>query len=179
VSFDDDSEAGGGFGLGDLLSQVQQMQEMIASAQAEASDQVVTGEAGDGAVKVSVSGGLEFQTVTISQAVVEQGDASLVEDLVLVALRDAMAKVGELNLSAMAHSGLDDLAGIDLGLGGGYGMSGLPGAGEEDDDDEEVEDAGGEPAQIRPIEMGTRASGATEAEQTDSGAKGDSSGPAD
>jgi DNA-binding YbaB/EbfC family protein len=166
--------AGGGFGLGDLLSQVQQMQEMIASAQAEASDQVVVGEAGDGAVKVGVSGGLEFQSVSIDQKMVDQGDATLLEDLVLVALRDAMAKVGELNLSAMAHSGLDDLAGIDLGLGGG--MSGLTGGPGTDDDEDDADD---EPATIRPIEMGTRASGAAPDDQADSGAKDDSAEPAD
>ena len=115
MTFDEDpGEAG--FGLGDLLSQVQQMQEMLASAQAEASEQIVIGEAGDGAVKIGVSGGLEFRSVVIGQAVIDEGDAGLLEDLVLVALHDAMAKVGELNLSAMAHSGLDDLSGFDLGL---------------------------------------------------------------
>lgn len=162
-----------GFGLGDLLSQVQQMQEMIASAQAEASDQVVVGEAGDGAVQVSVTGGLEFQSVKIDQTVVDQGDSDLLEDLVLVALRDAMAKVGELNLSAMAHSGLDDLAGMDLGLGE-FGLHGLAGGA---DDDEEDEDEG-QTATIRPIEMGSSASGGA-AEHTDSGAEGDAAKPAD
>jgi DNA-binding YbaB/EbfC family protein len=144
VRFDEDPGEGAGFGLGDLLSQVQQMQEMLATAQAEASEQIVTGESGDGAVKIGVTGGLEFRSVSIDDKVLEQGDTSLVEDLVLVALHDAMAKVGELNLSAMAHSGLDDLAGFDLGLGdaplAGLAGGGGPAGENDDEDDDEDED---------------------------------------
>jgi hypothetical protein len=105
------------------------MQEMLASAQAEASEKVVVGQAGDGAVQIGVSGGLEFKSVSIDPAVFDQGDASLLEDLVLVALHDAMGKVGELNLSAMAHSGLEDIAALgDLGFGD-IGLTGLAGDG--------------------------------------------------
>lgn len=144
MTFDEEHGDDAGFGLGDLLSQVQQMQEMLATAQAEASDQVVIGQAADGAVKIGVSGGLEFKSVEIDPSVVEQGDATLLEDLVLVALHDAMAKVSELNLSAMAHSGLDDLAGFDMGFGE-IGMPGLGGAvpaGDAEDADDAAHEAG-------------------------------------
>lgn len=112
---DDDGEGMPGFGIGDLLSQVQQMQEMLVSAQAEAADSVVEGQAGDGAVRVEVSGGLEFKSVSIDPQLLVDADASLLEDLVLAALHDAMARVNELNLSAMEHTGLPEIAGFDLG----------------------------------------------------------------
>jgi nucleoid-associated protein EbfC len=126
VSFESEPEEGmgPGFGLGDLLSQVQEMQEKLASAQAEAAERVVQGRAGSGAVVVSVSGGLEFRGVKIDPSLLVDGDVTLVEDLVLAALRDAMERVSELNREAIAHSGLEDLAELDdLGV---PGMGAMP-----------------------------------------------------
>jgi nucleoid-associated protein EbfC len=103
--------------LGGLLEQAGQMQQQLAAAQAEAEDTVVEGSAGGGAVRVSVTGGSEFRSVTIQPGAVDPDDLSLLEDLVLAAVNDAMAQVAELQRSAAASV---DLGGIDLGglLGG-------------------------------------------------------------
>ena len=49
--------------LGSLLQQAQQMQQQLLAAQAEAAHQLHEGTAGGGAVKVTVTGGMEFQSV--------------------------------------------------------------------------------------------------------------------
>src|SRR5689334_6144893 len=85
--------------IGALLEQAQALQEQLIEARESAASQVLTGQAGNGAVAVQVTGGLEFQKVHIDPAVLD--DAEMLEDLVLAALRDAVEKVNELNESAM------------------------------------------------------------------------------
>jgi DNA-binding YbaB/EbfC family protein len=88
---------------------MQQMQQNLLDAQESAASRVVEGRAGGGAVVVTVTGGLEFQDVTIDPDVIDPADVEMLEDLVLAALRDAMAQVNELNRDALGS----------LGLGGG------------------------------------------------------------
>jgi len=67
-------------------------------------------------VRVRVTGGMEFQGVTIDPAAVDPDDVAMLEDLVLAAIRDAVAKAGE--ISKQALGGLD-LGGLGSGLFGG------------------------------------------------------------
>jgi DNA-binding YbaB/EbfC family protein len=63
-------------------------------------------------VKVRVTGGMEFRSVHIDPSVVDPNDVSMLEDLVLAAVRDAVARATELSEKAMGS--------VDLGpLGGG------------------------------------------------------------
>ena len=98
--------------LGKLLAQAQEMMQ----AQAEAAEQVVTGVAGGGVVKIEVTGGGEFRSVTISPEAVDPDDVEMLQDLVLAALHDASAQVAQLQQGA--------LGGMDLG---GLGLDGLLG----------------------------------------------------
>ena len=103
--------------LGALMRQAQAMQEQLVAAQAQAAETEVEGQAGGGVVRVRVTGGMEFRSVTIAPEAVDPDDVDMLQDLVLAALHDAMAKVGELQQGAM---GGVDLGGLDLGglLGG-------------------------------------------------------------
>lgn len=116
-----DATPGGGLpaDLGGLLEQATRMQEQLLAAQAAAAEQEVTGQAGGGVVRVTVSGGGEFRDVAIDPKVVDPTDVEMLQDLVLAALHDAMAKVQELQQSS--------LGGLDLG--GMGGMGGLLGPG--------------------------------------------------
>src|SRR5215207_8065489 len=102
---------GGGMDFGSLLGQAQQMME----ASAQAAEEVVEGVAGGGAVRVTVNGRFEFQSVTIAPDAVDPADVSMLEDLVLAALHDAAAQVSARQQEAMG------------GLGGLGGLSGLLG----------------------------------------------------
>ena len=99
--------------LGDLLSQVQQMQQQMMDAQQAAAAEVLEGSAGGGMVRVRVSGGFDFRDVLIDPSVVDPGDVDMLQDLVLAAIRDGVARANELNQQA-----LGGLGGLLGGLGG-------------------------------------------------------------
>jgi DNA-binding YbaB/EbfC family protein len=115
---DEEAAEGGGFDLGELLKQAQAMQEQVMAAQATAADQIVEGTAGGGMVKVTVTGGMDFRAVHIDPSAVDPADVEMLEDLVLAAIHDAVARANE--ISQQAFGG--------LGLPGLPGMPGLPGA---------------------------------------------------
>lgn len=107
---------GGGFDMGALLQQAQQLQEQLASTQARLAESSVEGSVAGGAVTVTLSGTGDLQEVAIGTGVVDGDDAeSLADlaDLILAAFRDAKAKADDL-----AASSLGPLAGGAGGLGG-------------------------------------------------------------
>jgi DNA-binding YbaB/EbfC family protein len=101
--------SGGMPDLGGLLEQAQQMQQQLMDAQAAIAEQVVEGHAGGGVVKVTVTGGMEFTSVTIDPSAVDPDDVEMLEDLVLAAIHDATAKVQELSRQGMGQLGLGGL----------------------------------------------------------------------
>ncbi len=108
-----------GFQVSDLqglLAQAQQVQEQVLAAQAETAEQVLEGSAGGGVVVVAVTGGMEVRSVRISPEVVDPSDVEMLEDLVLAAVRDAVAQVQDAQQASLGG----------LGLGGG-GLGGLLG----------------------------------------------------
>jgi hypothetical protein len=118
-------DAGGGFDFGALLEQAQQMQQQLLAVQAEAAQHEYEGSSGGGAVHVRVTGGLEFLSVRIRKDAVDPDDVEMLEDLVLAAIHDAVARVNEAQQASLGNL-------IPGGLGGMLGM-GAPA----DDDDEE------------------------------------------
>ena len=79
----------GGFDFGALMEQAGQVQAQLLAAQEQAAATVVEGVAGGGAVRIAVTGGFEFQSVTISPEAVDPDDVEMLQDLILAALRDA------------------------------------------------------------------------------------------
>lgn len=117
---DDDDEDGdgaglGGFDLGGLLAQAQNMQQQLLEAQTRVAAQTVEGQAGGGVVRVTMTGGFEFTSVRIDPSAVDPDDVEMLQDLVLAALHDAMAKVGELRQGLT--SGIGPQGGLDGLLG--------------------------------------------------------------
>lgn len=98
-----------------LLSQLGQVQQNLRQAQEEAATQVVEGSAGGGAVRVKVTGALDFQEVTIDPAVID--DVEMLQDLVLAAVRDAVEKA-----HALASDALGGLGGGSLDIKGMLGL---------------------------------------------------------
>jgi DNA-binding YbaB/EbfC family protein len=140
VTEEQEPQPAAGFGLGDLLSHVQEMQARLTAAQAEAADMMVEGRAGGGAVVVQATGALEFRSVKIDPKVFDDGDVTLLEDMVLAAINGVMEGVAQLNQSAMHQSGLDDLGALG-DLDQMFGMlGGLEMAGDEDEAEEGEED---------------------------------------
>ena len=97
----------GGFDMDALLDQARAMQEQVLAARESAAEQVVEGQAGGGVVKVRVTGGLEFESVSIDPSAVDPADPAMLEDLVLAACNDAVTRARALSERA--------LGGLDLG----------------------------------------------------------------
>ncbi|HET8603521.1 MAG TPA: YbaB/EbfC family nucleoid-associated protein [Marmoricola sp.] len=117
----------GGFDLGAMLEQAQQMQAQLMAAQQELSETRVEGSAGG--VAVSLTGTGELASVTVQPGSFDGNDTdSLADlgDLVVAAYRDGKAKV-----DALASEKLGPLAGGlgDAGPGGTPGQLGFGGPG--------------------------------------------------
>ena len=91
-------------GMPDLGSLLEQAQNLMA-ARAEAAEQLVEGHAGGGVVKVECTAGGDFRRVTIDPKVVDPNDVDMLQDLVLAAIRDAVARAEEVNSSALGDLG--------------------------------------------------------------------------
>ena len=96
-----------------MFQQAQKLQAKLAKAQEELNDLTVEGSSGGGAVKVIMNGQQEMQSVEISPEVVNPEDVELLQDLVLTAVSEALAKSKE---AAAKHLG---------GLTGGLKIPGL------------------------------------------------------
>jgi DNA-binding YbaB/EbfC family protein len=97
----------------DMMARLQQMQERAMQAQQELTEQIVDGTSGGGAVSVSITGGLQVQSLKIAQEVVDPEDVEMLEDLVTAALNEALQKVQGLQMQQVA--GLAGQFGINLG----------------------------------------------------------------
>jgi len=102
--------ADGGLDFGALMEQASNVQAQMLAAQEQASAAEVEGVAGGGAVRITVSGALEFRSVAIDPSAVDPDDVEMLQDLVLAALRDATERVNELQAGSLG--GLGGLGGI-------------------------------------------------------------------
>jgi DNA-binding YbaB/EbfC family protein len=82
-------------GMGNMLKQAQQMQAKMAKLKEELGSKECEASAGGGAVTVVASCDFQIKKVSISAELVQAGDASMVEDLVLTAANQALAKAQE------------------------------------------------------------------------------------
>jgi nucleoid-associated protein EbfC len=91
----------GGGGMSQLLQQAQRMQREAAMAQEEISVMSAEATAGGGAVKVVVSGDRQISQLTIDPGVVDPGDVEMLQDLITVAVNDALRKLDEMSSARM------------------------------------------------------------------------------
>ena len=70
------------------------MQRELARIQEELANEVVEATAGGGAIRVQVTGQLEFKGIEIKPEVVDPEDVEMLQDLIMAATRDAFARVG-------------------------------------------------------------------------------------
>jgi nucleoid-associated protein EbfC len=79
------------------MRMLQQMQNRMAKIQEELGQTLVTGSAGGNAVTVEVTGLQELKAIKLSPEVVDPEDVETLEDLLVVAVNDAMEKAKELS----------------------------------------------------------------------------------
>jgi len=79
-----------------ILRQAQQLQAKLAKAQEELGNMTVEATSGGGAVKVLMDGHQKVHSVEISSEVIAAGDVELLQDLVMTAVNEAVAKSQDL-----------------------------------------------------------------------------------
>ena len=85
-----------------ILEQAQQMQGRLEKVQAELAGMTVNGSSGGGMVTVDANGKGEITKVRVDPSIVNASDVEMLEDLLLVALRDAQQKSAELAKQEMS-----------------------------------------------------------------------------
>ncbi len=94
----------GSFGeLGSLLKQAQQMQRDLDRVKEELRSKTVEGTSGGGAVTVQITGDRQVVKVEIAQALLDRPDKHMLEDLVLAALRDGIAKATKMSNESLGR----------------------------------------------------------------------------
>lgn len=79
--------------LGDMMKQVQAMQERMAGLQAKLEQATVTGQSGGGLVTVTLNGKGGMTGVMVDAALLKPEEKDIVEDLLVAAHADAKTKV--------------------------------------------------------------------------------------
>ena len=79
-----------------MLQQLQKLQEEMTQTQEALGDETVTVTAGGGAITVVISGHQKIQSITIEPEVVDPDDVEMLQDLVMAAVNEAIAKSQQL-----------------------------------------------------------------------------------
>jgi len=95
--------------LAKMMKEAQKLEKRLSEVRKKLEEMTVEGSAGGGAVTVTMNGQRDVLKVTIDPGVVEDGDAEMLEDLLLSALRDAKQKS-------------DELASVEMGKVAGAGL---------------------------------------------------------
>jgi DNA-binding YbaB/EbfC family protein len=96
-----------------MMQQARKLQAQLAKIQEELASETVTGTAGSGAVQVTLTGHGSISKIAIDKSAVDPDDVETLEDLLLIAFKDAQTKVHELSQSRMGP------------LAGGLGIPGF------------------------------------------------------
>jgi len=81
--------------IGKMMQQAKKMQEGMKQMQADMANMEATGESGGGMVTVVISGNHQVKSIAIDDALFQDDDKSLLEDLVAAAVNAGMKKVEE------------------------------------------------------------------------------------
>jgi nucleoid-associated protein EbfC len=100
--------------LGDLFGKLQEAQQKMQEGKEKLAEVIIDGEAGNGAVKVSVSGTREVKTIVIDSQLMTADRKEELEDLLVTALNRALKNAEQ--------AWDDEMKGLAGGMLGGLGM---------------------------------------------------------
>jgi DNA-binding YbaB/EbfC family protein len=96
------------------MEQIRKVQEDVQAAQEEISAMTVIGYAAGESVQVEVGGDQVVRRVKLSPAVVDPDSIELLEDLLMIAINDALGKIQDITAERMAAvTGGLDLPGLE------------------------------------------------------------------
>jgi DNA-binding YbaB/EbfC family protein len=88
-------------GMGNMMKQAQKLQSQMVKLQEELADRTVESSSGGGMVTVVANGRQQIVSIKIENEVVDPDDVEMLQDLVLAAANDALAKAQEMVSSEM------------------------------------------------------------------------------
>jgi len=91
-----------GFDPNALFSQAKKLKEDMARVSDDLKSRMVEGKAGDGLVTCVANGNQEVEAIRIKPDAIDPDDLEELEDLILVAVRNALEKARELHESEMS-----------------------------------------------------------------------------
>ena len=87
-----------------MMRQMQKkVQDSLSRIQEDLSSEEVEGSAGGGLVRVKVNGSQEVLSIKIDPSVVNAEEVDILEDLILVAVKDAMSRAQEIGAKKMSQ----------------------------------------------------------------------------
>ena len=101
--------------IGQIAKMAQQMQAQMAQAQQELAETTLEATAGGGAVRIVITGAQEVRSVEIDPSAVDADEVEMLQDLVMTAVNEAIARSKELERERMGK------------IAGGMGIPGMPG----------------------------------------------------
>lgn len=108
-----------GINLGEILKQAQALQQSYEANRQKLKQETATATVGGGMVTATVNGEKQVTEVKIAKELVEEGDVSAIEDLVVSAVNAANVEIDKkinTNMASFAGDALSGLGGIE-GLG--------------------------------------------------------------
>ena len=97
--------------MNQLFQQMQRMQKEVVRLQEELKNTQVEGSSGGGMITVHCNGAMEFNKIKINPEAIDPNDIGMLEDMILLAVNEAIGKCQELTQKGMGRS-----------LGGGFGV---------------------------------------------------------
>ncbi len=88
-------------GMGNMMKQAQQLQSKMMKLQEELADRTVESSSGGGMVRVTANGKQQILSIQIEKEVVDPEDVEMLQDLIMAAINDALAKAQEMVSSEM------------------------------------------------------------------------------
>ncbi len=88
-------------GMGNMMKQAQKLQAQMMKKQEELAEQTVESASGGGMVKVVANGKQQIVSIGIEKEVVDPEDVEMLQDLIMAAVNDALAKSQEMVSSEM------------------------------------------------------------------------------
>ena len=107
-----------GFNIGEIMKQAQMLQQSFEANKQKLKQETATATVGGGMVTATVDGEKQLKEIKISPELLEDGDISTIEDLVVSAVNAANTEIEKkinANMAAFAGNALGGLGGAGLG----------------------------------------------------------------
>jgi len=104
-------------GLAQMLRSASTIGDRVKEMKERLAKQTATGAAGGDLVQVEISGVGEVKKVRISPSLISRGDVEMIEEMIPVAMNEALAKVRKMHVDMMREAtGGIDIPGLDDAL---------------------------------------------------------------